>query len=208
MSRVYWPTGSTGNVYDPLASVCACAEKPVFVSRRLTRACGTRLPDESLTIPEILPPTLAQATTELNSPATHCAANIAARKPILTSLALIYRPRKKHSFTLRPAMKKRGLSGQLKLRGQEPYSEGSPQSIRLWSPRSLRSPPRDFREDLVLICYCTCFFFFATQALQSPPTSRRITWISKSFSLAISRLRRSKVGVSNSSTVPHPRHAK
>jgi hypothetical protein len=93
--------------------------------------------------------------------------------------------------------------------GRGTYSEGSPQSNRLWSPG-----PRGLRQEIAAGIWFLAqrinqdAFCWAAHCLHIPPTSRRITCTANSFCAAISRFRRWKVGLSNSSIFPQWKHAR
>ena len=56
----------------------------------------------------------------------------------------------------------------LKLCGQDSYSEGSPQSIRLWFPGPRGSPPRVSRGDLVLVLLLQTLLFLCSAGAAKP----------------------------------------
>jgi hypothetical protein len=57
-ARVYEPTGSCGIAYSPASLVTAVRMRPVAVCVAVTRAPRTTAPDESVTVPRIVPRTL------------------------------------------------------------------------------------------------------------------------------------------------------
>ncbi len=112
----------------------------MLTSRTITSALGMTLPAGSLTVPEMLPPTLAQAMAEDRSPtSTMALMHLIAKKfnPENNRPAMPEEQRCAVRFTILPH--KNASNGAWRTRSPatvvvetlraEPYSEGSPKSI-------------------------------------------------------------------------------
>src|SRR5271154_1412372 len=63
--------GRLGKAYAPLSSAVTTLEIPVLLFVSVTTALGTTAPLESLTLPEMLPPTPAQEAIETHREMAH-----------------------------------------------------------------------------------------------------------------------------------------